>query len=76
LGTIWTFNSFNIIFLVSEGGPFRSTEILSTWAWRLGFGQAPQYGIAAAFSVIILVILVIFSTSYMRVLNSNPQGVS
>jgi arabinogalactan oligomer/maltooligosaccharide transport system permease protein len=76
LGVIWTFNSFNIIFLVSEGGPFRSTEILSTWAWRLGFGQAPQYGIAAAFSVIILVILIIFSTGYMRLLNKNPQGAS
>lgn len=74
LGVIWTFNSFNIIFLVSEGGPFRTTEILSTWAWRLGFGQAPQYGIAAAFSVIILVILIVFSTSYMRVVNRNPQG--
>lgn len=74
LGVIWTFNSFNIIFLVSDGGPFRSTEILSTWAWRLGFGQAPQYGIAAAFSVIILLILIIFSTSYMRVTNRSAQG--
>lgn len=60
LGVIWTFNSFNIIFLVSEGGPFRSTEILATWAWRLGFGQTPNYGIAAAYSVIILLILLFF----------------
>ncbi len=73
LGVIWTFNSFNIIFLVSEGGPFRSTEILSTWAWRLGFGQAPQYGIAAAFSVMILIILMVFSLSYIRVLNRGGQ---
>jgi len=75
LGVIWTFNSFNIIFLVSEGGPFRSTEILSTWAWRLGFGQAPQYGIAAAFSVIILIILLVFSLTYMRVLNRPARAV-
>ena len=74
LGIIWTFNSFNIIFLVSEGGPFRTTEILSTWAWRLGFGQAPQYGIAAAYSVIILVILLVFSLTYMRVLNNPAQA--
>jgi arabinogalactan oligomer/maltooligosaccharide transport system permease protein len=68
LGVIWTFNSFNIIFLVSEGGPFRSTEILATWAWRLGFEQV-QIGIAAAYSVIILLILVVFSLGYIRVLN-------
>jgi arabinogalactan oligomer / maltooligosaccharide transport system permease protein len=72
LGVIWTFNSFNVIFLVSEGGPFRSTEILSTWAWRLGFEQA-RYGIAAAFSVMILIILMIFSFSYIRILNRPGQ---
>jgi arabinogalactan oligomer/maltooligosaccharide transport system permease protein len=72
LGVIWTFNSFNIIFLVSEGGPSRSTEILSTWAWRLGFQQS-QYGVAAAYSVIILLILLVFSYSYIRVINRPGQ---
>jgi arabinogalactan oligomer/maltooligosaccharide transport system permease protein len=73
LGVIWTFNSFNIIFLVSEGGPFRSTEVLATWAWRLGFQQS-QIGIAAAYSVIILLILIVFSLAYIRVLNRPGQG--
>lgn len=71
LGVIWTFNSFNIIFLVSEGGPFQTTEILATWAWRYGFNQNPQYGIAAAYSVIILLVLIVFSGSYIRILNRN-----
>jgi len=70
---IWTFNSFNIIFLVSEGGPFRSTEILATWAWRYGFSQRPEFGIAASFSVIILVILIAFSLIYIRVLQRPGQ---
>lgn len=73
LGVIWTFNSFNIIFLVSEGGPFRSTEILATWAWRYGFSQRPEYGIAAAFSVIILLVLIVFSIIYIRVLQRPGQ---
>jgi arabinogalactan oligomer/maltooligosaccharide transport system permease protein len=73
LGVIWTFNSFNIIFLVSEGGPFRSTEILATWAWRYGFSQRPEYGIAAAFSVVILLILIGFSLIYIRVLQRPGQ---
>lgn len=73
LGVIWTFNSFNIIFLVSEGGPSRSTEILATWAWRYGFSQRPEYGIAAAFSVIILLILIVFSIIYIRVLQRPGQ---
>jgi arabinogalactan oligomer/maltooligosaccharide transport system permease protein len=73
LGVIWTFNSFNLIFLVTEGGPSRATEILATWAWRLGFQQW-QIGAAAAYSVIILLILLVFSFIYIRVLNRSGQG--
>jgi len=73
LGVIWTFNQFNIIFLVSEGGPFRRTEILATWAWRLGF-QQQQYGIAAAYSVIILALLIVFSVFYIRIMTRQGDG--
>ena len=72
LGVIWTFNSFNIIVLVTEGGPFRSTQILATWAWELGRNQE-KYGIAAAYSVIILLLLLFFSFVYIRVLNRPGQ---
>jgi arabinogalactan oligomer / maltooligosaccharide transport system permease protein len=72
LGVIWTFNAFNVIFLVTEGGPFRSTEILATWAWRLGFQQL-QYGIAAAYSVIILLILLFFSVVYVRIMSGSRK---
>lgn len=72
LGVIWTFNSFNIIFLVSEGNPSRSTEILATWAWRLGRDEE-KYGIAAAYSVIILLLLLAFSFIYIRALRRPGQ---
>jgi len=73
LGVIWTFNSFNMIYLVSEGAPARKTEILATWAWRLGFDQR-LYGIAAAYSVLILIILIFFSFFYMRLVSRSSQG--
>lgn len=72
LGVIWTFNSFNVIFLVSQGAPSRQTEILATWAWRLGRDQE-QYGISAAYSVIILLLLLFFSFVYIRVLSRPGQ---
>ncbi|NWF70861.1 MAG: sugar ABC transporter permease [Chloroflexi bacterium] len=72
LGVIWTFNSFNVIFLVSEGGPARATEILATWAWRWGRDRS-EIGIGAAYSVIILLILLVFSAVYVRVLNRRGQ---
>jgi arabinogalactan oligomer/maltooligosaccharide transport system permease protein len=73
LGFIWTFNAFNIIYLVSEGGPSQKTEILATWAWRLGFDR-DLYGLAAAYSFIILLILLAFSSVYIIINNRSKQG--
>jgi arabinogalactan oligomer/maltooligosaccharide transport system permease protein len=57
LGAIWTFNMFNIVFLVSGGEPDGATEILVTQAYRWAFTRGHVYGYAAAYAVLILVVL-------------------
>jgi arabinogalactan oligomer / maltooligosaccharide transport system permease protein len=66
LSVIWTFNMFNIIFLVSAGQPGGSTEILITRAYKLAFEQY-RYGYAAAYSMIIFMILFAYGTWQNRV---------
>jgi arabinogalactan oligomer/maltooligosaccharide transport system permease protein len=56
LGLILTFNQFNVIFFISNGGPLRQTEILVTIAFRL-VNEQRLYGVAAAFSILIFFIL-------------------
>ena len=56
LGSVWTFNMFNVIYLVSGGQPGHATDILVTEAYRLAFEQ-DRYGYAAAWSVLIFVVL-------------------
>ncbi len=56
LGIITTFNLFYIIYFISEGGPLGRTEILVTQAYKLIQGNS-LYGIGAAFSVYMFVIL-------------------
>ena len=56
LGTIWTFNAFNVIYLVSGGGPDHQTEILITEAYYL-FTVLRRIGLAAAYSVLIFILL-------------------
>lgn len=73
LGTIWTFNMFPIIFLVSRGGPSGGTEILVTGAFRAAFEGIRNYGFAAAYGVVILSILVLYSLVYRRVLRSQGE---
>jgi arabinogalactan oligomer/maltooligosaccharide transport system permease protein len=66
LGSIWTFNMFNIIYLVSGGGPNHETEILITEAYK-AFYVLGRWGYAAAYSVMIFVILLVFSWGMNRV---------
>lgn len=60
LGSVWTFNMFNIIYLVSGGEPSGSTEILITEAYRWAFTRQAQYGYASAYALLIFGILVLW----------------
>jgi arabinogalactan oligomer/maltooligosaccharide transport system permease protein len=61
LGSIWTFNMFNIIYLVSGGEPAGATDILITEAYRWAFERADRYGLAAAYATIIFLILLAYT---------------
>ncbi len=61
LSVVWTFNMFNIPYLVSAGEPAHSTEILITQAYKLAFEQY-RYGYAAAYSTVIFMILLVYGS--------------
>ncbi|MFZ2166347.1 MAG: sugar ABC transporter permease [Propionibacteriaceae bacterium] len=64
LGTIWTFNMFPIIFLITRGGPAGSTDILVTGAYKAAFEGLRNYSLASTYGVVILSILVVYSIGY------------
>ncbi len=74
LGTIWTFNMFNIIYLVSGGEPGGATDILISEAYRWAFERHEQYGYAAAYAVLIFGILYLLSKVQGRVLKSESHA--
>lgn len=57
LGAVWTFNMFNVVFLVSGGEPDGQTDTLVSEAYRWAFTRQAQYGYAAAYSVLIFGLL-------------------
>jgi len=66
LGVIWTFNNLNVMWLVSNGGePADQTHILVSYVYKAAFNLY-RYGYAAAFSVVIFVILLVFSIFFVR----------
>lgn len=73
LGVIWTFNQFAVIFLLF-GDTAPDAQILVTWAYYLGFGQQPRdYAQSAAYGVLLLSILIVFTSVYRRWLARNEQ---
>jgi arabinogalactan oligomer/maltooligosaccharide transport system permease protein len=61
LGAIWTFNMFNVVFLVSGGEPDGTTEILVSEAYRWAFTRSQQMGYAAAYAVLVFGVLAVFT---------------
>jgi arabinogalactan oligomer/maltooligosaccharide transport system permease protein len=66
LSIIWTFNQFNVIYFVSQGGPFGLTEILVTQAFKL-VNPRGAYGLASAFNIIVFLVLLIITLTTNRV---------
>src|SRR6478735_1032114 len=65
-GTILTFNQFNIIYFITNGGPYGKTEILVTQAFKL-VNPNGLYGLAAAFSIMVFFILLVITLAQNRV---------
>ncbi len=74
LGSVWTFNMFNIIYLVSGGEPGGATDILVSEAFRWAFQRNEQYGFAAAYSVLIFLVLLGWSALTKRVTGGGEEA--
>lgn len=74
LSTIWTFNMFPVIFLLTRGGPGDATEILVTQAFRMTFVDSPRnFSASATWGVIILLLLLVFAVFYRRSLKKQGE---
>jgi multiple sugar transport system permease protein len=70
LTTVWTFNYFDLIYVMTSGGPGDSTEIFPTFIYREAF-QNVLYGVAGAYGVISVLLLSIFTVVYLRQINKS-----
>ena len=63
---------FDLTWLMTQGGPVNSSEVLATLTYRTGF-QAFRFGEASAMGVLILVIAILFSTVVLRAMNGGER---
>jgi multiple sugar transport system permease protein len=64
--TIWTFNKFEEIYLLTRGGPGTSTFNLAVYAFEQGMANL-RLGVAAATGVVMIALLLAGSVVYVRV---------
>jgi len=74
LGSVWTFNMINIIYLVSGGEPDGWSEILISEAYRWAFDRNHRYGYAAAYAVLVFGVLLVYSRATDRWLSGGRSS--
>ena len=70
---IFTFGQFSIQYVITKGGPARSTEILSLLIFREAF-ELSKFGYSAAISVLFFLTLLVFSIFQLRLFRSGTVG--
>jgi ABC-type sugar transport system permease subunit len=66
VATIWAFNGFTLPFIMTGGGPLRTTEILGFYIYKEAF-VSYDFGAAAAGSIFLFVQIAIAIGLYLRV---------
>jgi multiple sugar transport system permease protein len=67
LGLVYTIKVFDIIWIMTRGGPGHASTTLSTWAYEFGFGSVPpQFDSGAAVGNILIVIALVLGLVYAR----------
>jgi len=73
LGFVYTLKVFDLIWIMTKGGPGDSSSTLATWSYQLGFGSLlPEFGPGAAVGNILILIALVFGLLYIRVTRRQP----
>ncbi len=72
LDTVWTFQHFDVIKVLTDGGPIHATEVLSTLIYRTAFDFF-EFGHAAAIAILLFLGLSVLGMGYVRIVLSRVE---
>jgi multiple sugar transport system permease protein len=73
LGLIYTLKIFDVIWVLTKGGPANATQNLTTYGYQLSFGGLSQFGRGAAVGNVLIVVCVGLSLIYLRMLRTERE---
>ncbi|MCR5687732.1 MAG: sugar ABC transporter permease [Lachnospiraceae bacterium] len=66
LGFIYTFKVYDLVYVMTEGGPVNSTHLLSTYSYKLSFDMF-QYSKGSSVANILFLILLLVGILYLKI---------
>lgn len=66
LGFIYTFKVYDLVYVMTEGGPVNATHLLSTYSYKLSFDMF-QYSKGSAVANVLFVILLLVGVLYLKI---------
>ncbi len=72
LGFVYTFKVFDLVWVMTKGGPVNSTELVSTYAYRLSFEEF-QFSKGAAAANVLFLILLVVGIFYIKLINDEEE---
>ncbi len=73
LRTIWIFNSFDLIVVITNGGPANYSQTLPSYMYTKAFSSY-DFGLASSLGVVLMVVLVFYVTVFLKVTKYNKAG--
>jgi ABC-type sugar transport system permease subunit len=66
MNVIWSFQVFDVVYVMTNGGPGNSTSMLVTYAYEKGFGPSRDFGYGATIGVVLFALTLFFTVFQMR----------
>ncbi|MDR1419078.1 MAG: sugar ABC transporter permease [Treponema sp.] len=72
LGFIYTFKAFDLMFIMTAGGPLNATDVLGTYSYRLSFTEY-KFSMGSASAIILFFCLFVIGLLYLKMSLSEEQ---
>lgn len=73
LRTIWVFNSFDLVLVITNGGPANSSQTLPAYMYSKAFGTY-DFGFASALGVVIMVLMGTYAMFFLKITKYDKAG--
>lgn len=69
LGLVYTVKAFDIIWVLTKGGPANSSHTIATWSYQMSFEGNHELGLGTAAGELLVVVALIFGFLYIKAQN-------